>query len=136
MNMNTTADISTSAYSISAWPDYGDLMGRLNELLKQPVRGIARQNMPKVLDYFETNCKTSKALAERAKEVIPGGVQHNLAFNYPFAIAAAKVEGAYMWDEDGNRYIDFLQAGARRFSARTISRSARRSMRSLTAAAR
>ncbi len=109
--MNMSADISTNAYSISAWPDYPDLMDRLNALLKQPVRGIARQNMPQVLDYFEQKCKTSKALAERAKEVIPGGVQHNLAFNYPFAIAAAKVDGAYMWDEDGNRYIDFLQAG-------------------------
>lgn len=109
--MNMSADISTNAYSISAWPDYPDLMDRLNALLKQPVRGIARQNMPQVLDYFEQKCKTSKALSERAKEVIPGGVQHNLAFNYPFAIAAAKVDGAYMWDEDGNRYIDFLQAG-------------------------
>ena len=109
--MNMSADISTKAYSISAWPDYADLMDRLNALLKQPVRGIARWNMPQVLDYFEQKCKTSKALAERAKEVIPGGVQHNLAFNYPFAIAAAKVDGAYMWDEDGNRYIDFLQAG-------------------------
>lgn len=109
--MNMSADISANAYSISSWPDYADLMDRLNALLKQPVRGIARQNMPQVLDYFEQNCKTSKALAERAKEVIPGGVQHNLAFNYPFAIAAAKVDGAYMWDEDGNRYIDFLQAG-------------------------
>ncbi|HZG30554.1 MAG TPA: aminotransferase class III-fold pyridoxal phosphate-dependent enzyme [Ensifer sp.] len=109
--MNMSADTSTNAYSISAWPDYADLMDRLNALLKQPVRGIARQNMPQVLDYFEEKCKTSKALAQRAQEVIPGGVQHNLAFNYPFAIAAAKVDGAYMWDEDGNRYIDFLQAG-------------------------
>lgn len=109
--MNMSADTSTNAYSISAWPDYADLMDRLNALLKQPVRGIARQNMPQVLDYFEEKCKTSKALAQRAQQVIPGGVQHNLAFNYPFAIAAAKVDGAYMWDEDGNRYIDFLQAG-------------------------
>ncbi len=33
-------------------------MDRLNALLKQPVRGIARQNMPQVLDYFEQKCKT------------------------------------------------------------------------------
>ncbi len=98
-------------YSISQWPDYDDTMGRLQALLKQPVRGIAKENMGKVLGYFEDNCKTSKAWSERAKEVIPGGVQHNLAFNYPFPIAATKVDGAYMWDADDNRYIDFLQAG-------------------------
>ncbi|MCX5993146.1 MAG: aminotransferase class III-fold pyridoxal phosphate-dependent enzyme, partial [Chloroflexi bacterium] len=46
-----------------------------------------------------------------AKRFIPGGVQHNLAFNHPFPIAVEKAEGAYLWDVDGNQYIDFLQAG-------------------------
>jgi len=64
-----------------------------------------------VLDYFEQKCPTSKTWAKRAAEVIPGGVQHNLAFNYPFPLAMTKVDGAHMWDADGNRYIDFLQAG-------------------------
>jgi glutamate-1-semialdehyde 2,1-aminomutase len=101
----------TPSYAISAWPDYTEVMDGLNALLKQPPRGIAKANMAKVLDYFETKCATSKAWAKRAAEVIPGGVQHNLAFNYPFPIAAAKVDGPYMWDADANRYIDFLQAG-------------------------
>ncbi len=48
---------------------------------------------------------------DAACEIIPGGVQHNLAFNYPFPIAVEKADGAYLWDVDGNRYIDFLQAG-------------------------
>ncbi|HLN05286.1 MAG TPA: aminotransferase class III-fold pyridoxal phosphate-dependent enzyme, partial [Acidimicrobiales bacterium] len=34
-----------------------------------------------------------------------------LAFNYPFPIAVERAEGAYMWDADGNQYIDLLQAG-------------------------
>ncbi|MGR6466446.1 aspartate aminotransferase family protein [Rhizobium sp. PAMB 3182] len=105
------AKIQQSDYSISAWPDNAELMGRLNALLKLPPRGIRPENMPKVLSYFEEKCKGSKALAERASRVIPGGVQHNLAFNYPFPIAAARVDGPYMWDVDGNRYTDFLQAG-------------------------
>lgn len=109
MNMTPRAD--TSAYSISQWPDNKDLMDRLNALLRLPPRGIRKDAMPGVLDYFERKCGTSKAWAKRAEEVIPGGVQHNLAFNYPFPIAAAKVDGPYMWDADSNRYIDFLQAG-------------------------
>ena len=46
-----------------------------------------------------------------AKEIIPGGVQHNLAFNYPFPIVMTKAKGAKLYDIDGNEYYDFLQAG-------------------------
>lgn len=109
--MNMTPRPAEPAYSISQWPDNKDLMDRLNALIKQPLRGIRKDAMPGVLDYFERKCPTSKAWAKRAAEVIPGGVQHNLAFNYPFPIAVTKVDGAHMWDADGNRYIDFLQAG-------------------------
>ena len=41
----------------------------------------------------------------------PAGVQHNLAFNYPFPLVVTKAEGAYLYDIDGNRYVDYLQAG-------------------------
>ena len=101
----------TELYGISAWPDTDQLLGRLKDLLKQPPRPIRREFMPAVLDYFDKKCAGSKKLAEQAADVIPGGVQHNLAFNYPFPLAAARCDGAYMWDVDGNRYIDFLQAG-------------------------
>jgi len=67
--------------------------------------------MDEYLQYFETKAAKSKAMTDEAKEYIPGGVQHNLAFNYPFPMAMAKAEGAHLWDVDGNQYIDFLQAG-------------------------
>ncbi|XCB29102.1 aminotransferase class III-fold pyridoxal phosphate-dependent enzyme [Arcanobacterium hippocoleae] len=50
-------------------------------------------------------------MIERAKEVIPGGVQHNLAFNYPFPLAFSAANGIKLRDIDGNEYFDFLQAG-------------------------
>jgi len=98
-------------YGISAWHDTDEIYARLKELIKQPPRTIPRTQMEEFLRYYETKCQKSKALTEEAKQYIPGGVQHNLAFNYPFPMAIAKAEGAYMWDVDGNRYIDFLQAG-------------------------
>ncbi len=63
------------------------------------------------LTWFETHCATSKKTIEAAKSAIPGGVQHNLANNYPFALNCVKGEGAYLYDIDGNRYIDFIGAG-------------------------
>jgi len=99
------------APAISAWPDVDSLYERFRELVNQPMRPISPSKMPRVMGYFEERCQGSKRLAERAKTVIPGGVQHNLAFNHPFPLAITQAHGAHMTDVDGNRYIDFLQAG-------------------------
>ena len=104
-------NVSTPAYGISAWPDTDDIYARLAALVKQPLRPIRRENMEKVLQYFQEKCGQSQRLSERAAEVIPGGVQHNLAFNYPFPLAITDANGAYLTDIDGNRYLDFLKAG-------------------------
>ncbi len=98
-------------YAISEWHDTDLVYRQLNQLVRQPVHPIRRDKMDEYLAYFNEQCAQSKALNDRAKEFIPGGVQHNLAFNYPFPLAIEKAQGAYLWDVDGNRYIDFLQAG-------------------------
>lgn len=98
-------------YAISTYPDVDDTMRRLKALVAQPVRGLRHDAMLDVLNYYETKCRASKEITDRAKQRIPGGVQHNLAFNYPFPLAVDKAEGAYLTDRDGNTYIDFLQAG-------------------------
>ncbi|HKJ40364.1 MAG TPA: aminotransferase class III-fold pyridoxal phosphate-dependent enzyme [Anaerolineales bacterium] len=98
-------------YAISEYPDVDAVYRRLKELTSQPIRPLRRDKMKDVLEYFDTKCAGSKTLTDEAKRYIPGGVQHNLAFNYPFPIAINKADGAYLWDVDGNQYIDFLQAG-------------------------
>jgi glutamate-1-semialdehyde 2,1-aminomutase len=98
-------------HAISQWHDTDQLYQRLNALINAPIRPIARSRMAEVLDYFETRCAGSKRLAVEAASFIPGGVQHNLAFNYPFPLAVNRASGGHLWDIDGNRYIDFLQAG-------------------------
>jgi glutamate-1-semialdehyde 2,1-aminomutase len=103
--------METSAYAISKYPDVVEVYNRLEMLISQPLHPIRREKMQDVLNYFEKQCKKSKGLNDEAKQVIPGGVQHNLAFNYPFPIAMERADGAYLWDADGNQYIDFLQAG-------------------------
>ncbi len=100
-----------SQFSVSSWCDTADVLARIDALLNQPIRPIRAENMPKILDYFAQRCQRSKRLAESAEQVIPGGVQHNLAFNYPHPLAIAQASGAYLTDVDHNQYIDFLQAG-------------------------
>lgn len=112
MEQVLTPAVSTTPHpAISKWHDTADIYTRLGQLVKQPMRQIRRDKMAEFLKYFDEKCQRSKALTDEAKQYIPGGVQHNLAFNYPFPIAIRKADGAYLWDEDDNRYIDFLQAG-------------------------
>jgi glutamate-1-semialdehyde aminotransferase len=100
-----------AGYAIGAYPDVKDVYARLDALVRRPMRPLRRDAMAEALDYYETRCRRSRELTDEAGELIPGGVQHNLAFNYPFPLAIEKADGAYLWDVDGNRYIDFLQAG-------------------------
>ncbi|MEA4811599.1 MAG: aminotransferase class III-fold pyridoxal phosphate-dependent enzyme [Anaerolineaceae bacterium] len=100
-----------NGYAISEYLDVPEVYKQLEALLSQPLRPVKRESMQTFLAYFEQKCNRSKALTDEAKRIIPGGVQHNLAFNYPFPLAIERTDGAYLWDVDGNRYIDFLQAG-------------------------
>jgi glutamate-1-semialdehyde 2,1-aminomutase len=109
--MNGDRKMSEQNYAISQYPDVNVVYEGLNALIRQPLRPLQREKMQQVLDYFDTKCIRSKELTAEAMQIIPGGVQHNLAFNYPFPIAIEKAQDAYLWDVDGNRYIDFLQAG-------------------------
>ena len=57
------------------------------------------------------NFSTSKTLYDRANHVIPGGVNSPVrAFNNVGGtpIFMNKAEGAYLFDEDGNTYIDYI----------------------------
>jgi len=103
--------MSNQKYAIFEYHDTNEIYNRLNALVNQPIRPIQRDKMELFLSYFEEKAVKSKEMTDEAKQFIPGGVQHNLAFNYPFPMAINKAEGAYLWDVDSNRYIDFLQAG-------------------------
>ncbi|MBD3617643.1 MAG: glutamate-1-semialdehyde 2,1-aminomutase [Gracilimonas sp.] len=59
------------------------------------------------------NYKNSKDLYKRASKVIPGGVNSPVrAFNSVGGtpIFITKANGAYLWDEDGNKYIDYISS--------------------------
>ncbi|WP_092542473.1 aminotransferase class III-fold pyridoxal phosphate-dependent enzyme [Actinoplanes derwentensis] len=106
-----SASSADLGYAITEYLDVDDTMRRLKALVAQPLRGLRHDALLDTLNYFDTKCTASKEITDRAKKFIPGGVQHNLAFNYPFPLAVDKAEGAYLTDRDGNVYIDFLQAG-------------------------
>ena len=99
-------------FAITEYPDAAVLTAQLDALIKKPIYSISRKALKEYEDeYFAKKCKKSKEMIEEAKTIIPGGVQHNLAFNYPFPIVMVKAKGNRLYDIDGNEYFDFLQAG-------------------------
>ena len=99
------------SYAISTYPDARAVTARLDALVKRPLIPLKRDAMAAWIAKLETGAAKSKAMTDEAKTFIPGGVQHNLSFNYPFPLVMDRAEGPYLWDLDGNRYLDFLQAG-------------------------
>ncbi len=103
-----------NGYAIDAdnYPDAEAIIRRLNALIRKPVYSIRPEALEDYIEnYFNKKCQKSKEMTDTAKGVIPGGVEHNLAFNYPFPIAIAKADGNKLYDVDGNEYYDLLQAG-------------------------
>ena len=97
---------------ISRWDDPREINAKLKALTDQPIWEVSDDYYNNVvLPYYDEKCKASHAVYEESQKYIPGGVQHNLAFNKPFPMCMSRADGAYLDDKDGNRYIDFLQAG-------------------------
>jgi len=97
---------------ISRWDDPAKINAKLEKLTNQEIWEVDDNYYNSVImKYFDEKCKASKAVYEESQKFIPGGVQHNLAFNKPFPMCMSKADGAYLYDKDGNKYIDFLQAG-------------------------
>ena len=50
----------------------------------------------------------SLRMYERSRQVIPGGITHDGRFMKPFPPYIASAQGAYKWDVDGNRLLDYV----------------------------
>ncbi len=101
-----------NGFAIDEYLDADKVTKQLDELVKKPVYTVKAEELKKYEEeYFEKKCAKSKEMITEAKNVIPGGVQHNLAFNYPFPLVITKASGAKLYDIDGNEYYDLLQAG-------------------------
>ena len=57
-------------------------------------------------EYERTNPR-SKALAGQARQVIPGGITHDIRYLRPFPIAVDRAKGTRKWTVDGQELIDY-----------------------------
>lgn len=61
----------------------------------------------KLEEGYISRTGASKKLFERAKKVFAGGVNHNARFYEPYPLFVKKARGQHIWDQDGNKYVDY-----------------------------
>ncbi len=61
----------------------------------------------KALEQFLAENPNSLALHEEAEQYLWGGITHNSRYAEPTGVYIDRAEGAYKWDVDGHRYIDY-----------------------------
>jgi len=54
-----------------------------------------------------SNQNNNEALFQRASKAMPGGVSHEFRYFSPYPIYVTHAEGAYKWDANGRRFIDY-----------------------------
>ena len=74
------------------WPKAQDIYNELHELTSKPIYCVSDAAYKDIVEnYFDKQCAKSKAITTEAKQYIPGGVQHNLAFNKPFPMCLSLI---------------------------------------------
>jgi glutamate-1-semialdehyde 2,1-aminomutase len=62
--------------------------------------------MESYLDVYRRKTVSSERFFKRAKEVMPGGVCHNMHYFSPYPLYVKGAKGPKFWDLDGNEYVD------------------------------
>ena len=60
---------------------------------------------------FRKRTPRSARLIERSAHSMPGGLTRGFGFHWPYPAVMERGEGCYLWDVDGNRYIDLISNG-------------------------
>ncbi|HYT93827.1 MAG TPA: aspartate aminotransferase family protein, partial [Gemmataceae bacterium] len=60
-----------------------------------------------LVERYTAEFTNSRKLFEQAKELFPQGVTHDLRHLEPFPVYVDRAQGAYKWDVDGHRLIDY-----------------------------
>lgn len=90
---------------------YEEQLAKIENIINQPMRKFKPDALRGVIERYEANHQKSREMFERMRKIIPGGVEHNLAFNYPFPLASKKVYDCWMETVDDVKLLDYLMCG-------------------------
>ncbi|NHI94344.1 MAG: aminotransferase class III-fold pyridoxal phosphate-dependent enzyme [Candidatus Lokiarchaeota archaeon] len=93
--------------------EFEEIQNKIKIIINSPTQAIPDNSMVKIRKELTKRAPKSKKLFEEMKNNVPGGFEHQLVLNDPFAITLKKSSGSKQWDVDDNQYLDILSgAGA------------------------
>jgi glutamate-1-semialdehyde 2,1-aminomutase len=90
---------------------YEEMRAKIENIVNQPIRKFKQDELRGIIDRYNKNHPKSKEIYEKTRAIIPGGVEHNLAFNHPFPLASKRVFDCYMETVDDIVFTDYLMCG-------------------------
>ncbi len=90
--------------------NHDDLKTKLLQIAEMDVVKVREPALHDAMEAYGSRFARSRLLFEEAKKYIPGGAEHQNAKHSPFPLFMDKGDGCYLWDVDGNKFIDFLMA--------------------------
>ncbi len=69
---------------------------------------LGEEMMNSIEERYRGASAKSAELGKQAERVMPGGDTRTTTFYRPYPLTLARGEGAFVWDIDGNRYIDLI----------------------------
>ncbi|MFX1324617.1 MAG: aminotransferase class III-fold pyridoxal phosphate-dependent enzyme, partial [Promethearchaeota archaeon] len=91
--------------------DFEEIKAKTDYIVNNPIKRFKPDELKGILERYHKNHPKSKEIFERMRKIIPGGVEHNLAFNHPFPIASKRVYECYMETVDNVVFTDYLMCG-------------------------
>jgi glutamate-1-semialdehyde 2,1-aminomutase len=62
-------------------------------------------------ETYRARTRQSAALLDRARHSMPGGLTRNFGYHPPYPVIHKRGHGPWLWDVDGNRYVDLNYNG-------------------------
>ncbi len=90
---------------------YEEQIAKIKNLVENPIKEFKPEALKGIVERYEQTHPKSKKIFEEMRKIIPGGVEHNLAFNHPFPLASKKVYDCYMETVDDIVLTDYLMCG-------------------------
>ncbi|MFX0188639.1 MAG: aspartate aminotransferase family protein [Candidatus Hodarchaeota archaeon] len=90
---------------------YEEQIAKIQNIVNSPMRKFKPEELKGIIERYHKNHTKSKEAFYRARKIIPGGVEHNLAFNFPFPLASKKVYDCWMETVDDIVLTDYLMCG-------------------------
>ena len=90
---------------------YEEQIEKIKVIVNSPMKRFKPEALKEIVERYHKNHPKSLEAYHRAKKIIPGGIEHNLAFNFPFPLASKRVYDCWMETLDDVKLLDYLMCG-------------------------